>query len=793
MTKLLSFLLIASAVFAQNVLVIFSDSPDGDVLYDASWGFRSNPSFVELAGNNDKFPVETGQVFYGAHSLRLRWLSQAGGDWGVAVASRGWKAMDFTQYDTLIYWINAEEVVNNADLPDIVLEDISNRKSIRLAVGDYLGGIDGDAASWQKLAIPITDFMGGSSIDFEKIKTIFHFQKNADGVQHTAFIDEIRVVKKNGGGTGAPEPPAGLRAEGFDSRIDVNWQPILGDGQVQYFVFGADDAAGPFVRLTKVAHEPMWYSDFFGENDQTRFYYVTSLNSNFQQSIPSDTVSATSAAMSEDELLTSVQQAAFRFFYDYGHPASGLTRERTGSGNTCTSGGTGFGLMNFPLAVERGFITRESAAARVLKICTFLRDRAQRHHGAWSHWIHGETGEILPFSTYDDGADLVETAYVVQGLLTVRQYFQAENDAETQIRDIATQLWHDVDWAWFRKEAQENVLYWHWSPNYGWQMDHQIRGFNETMITYILAVASPTHGVPKSLYDLGWAGGAYWHGRSYFDIFQPVGPKMGGPLFFTHYSFLGLNPHMLTDKYCNYFENNRNISLIHYEYCKQNPKGCEGYGELDWGLTASDDYNGYSAHSPTNDNCTITPTAAISAMPYTPEQSIATLKHFYYDYGERLWSGFGFKDAFSLEKDWFAESVLAIDQGTIGPMIENYRTGLLWDLFMENAEIQETVKRIAAVDEYQGARFDNYYLEQNYPNPFNPGTTIRFSLPQKSVVTLMVANVLGKEVARIHDGKNMSAGAHEVKFDASELPAGLYLFCLRAGDFTQTRKMLVVK
>ena len=793
MTKLLLCLCFAAAVSAQDVLVIFSDSPDGDVLYDSSWGFVSSPSTLELAGNNDKVPVETENVFYGAHSLRLNWQSKSGGDWGVAVASRGWKAMDFTQYDSLIYWINSDKTISGADLPSIAIEDMSNNKSERLTLGDYLGDVDGDPGTWQRLSIPIVQFQGGSGVDMKKIKTVYHFQRASDAVRHTAFIDEIRAIRKNGGSVSEPTPPTGLAAAGYDSRIDLNWSENLDDKSISYFVYGADSPDGPFTRLTKVVHGPVWYSDFFGENNKTRYYYITAVNSNFLQSAPSAVVSATSHEMNEDELLTSVQEAAFRYFYYYGHPVSGLARERVGSGNTCTSGGSGFGLMNFPIAVERNFISREDAAARVLKICLFLRDQATRYHGAWSHWINGKTGDVIPFSQYDDGADLVETSYAVQGLLTVRQYFDHDDAVEGQIRDIATQLWQEVDWSWFRKESQENVLYWHWSPNYGWHMNMQIRGFNETMIAYILAVASPTHGVPKMLYDTGWTQSGYRNGNSYYGIVQPVGPPKGGPLFFTHYSFLGLNPHMLTDKFCNYFDNNRNISLIHRAYSMQNPKNCRDYSGLDWGLTASDDYNGYSAHSPTNDNCTITPTAAISAMPYTPDESIATLKHFYYDYGDRLWGEFGFKDAFSIEEDWFANSVLAIDQGTIGPMIENYRTQLLWNLFMSNAEIQSTVKLISTARRDSDAPIAQYELAQNYPNPFNPSTTIEFRLPRKSTVTLVLIDVLGKEAARIYDHQSLAQGKHKLLFDASSLSSGVYLLSLQADDFSQARKILLVR
>ncbi len=780
-------------LMARDELVIFSDSPDGDELYDSSWGYVSPPSELELAGNNDKFPVETDVVFQGAHSLRLRWTSNPGGDWGMALASSGWRGMDFTQYDSLVLWMNSGEFIDYRDLPQLALEDLSNTKSDRILLGDFTEGIE-HSTEWQRVSLPLEAFQNGSGVNFAQIKTVFFYQNEADGIEHLAYIDEMRVIQKDNTSGGIPETPTGLSAAGYDSRIDLHWTPNTEKNLAGYYVFASESETGPFVQLNAVVHEPMWYSDFFGDNEQTRYYYLTAVNRDFEQSPPSDTVSATSKAMSEADLLLSVQEATFRYFYDYGHPASGLARERKGSGNTCTSGGTGFGLMNFPLAVENGFISRDSAAARVLKIARFLKDKAVRHHGAWSHWINGETGEIIPFSPNDDGADLVETAYAIEGLLTVRKYFDQDTPLETEIRTITTQLWHEVEWDWFRKETNEPVLYWHWSPRVGWEMNMPIRGFNEAMIVYILAIASPTHPVPKSLYYTGWAGSNYKNGNEYYGIKQFVGPPYGGPLFFTHYTFLGVNPHEMTDTFCNYFENNRNISLIHQAYCTDNPKDFPCYSKDVWGLTASDNPFGYSAHSPTNDNGTITPTAAISAMPYTPEESLAALKSFYYIHGENLWGEFGFKDAFNCSEAWYAESYLAIDQGTIGPMIENYRTGLVWELFMSNEEIQQAIKLISNVEqEEEEADIKSYGLQQNYPNPFNPSTTIQFYLPKRSEIDLQVINILGENVATLYEQTILESGTHRIQFDAQNLTAGLYVCRLHSQYFTDWRKMVLVK
>ncbi len=484
-----------------------------------------------------------------------------------------------------------------------------------------------------------------------------------------------------------------LTAEGYDSRIDLRWQGREGG---RYYVYRTTNPDGPFELLNRSSHGFDIYSDFTGENDKTYYYRVRPLE---DVTGYSNTASATSKAMNEEELLTSVQEATFRYFWDYGHPVSGLARERQGSGDTVTTGGSGFGMMTIMVASERGFVTREEAAQRILTIVAFLEDKAERYHGVWSHHLNGETGKTIPFAgQYDNGGDLVETSFLMQGMLTVRNYFDQDNDVENEIRERITRLWHEVEWDWYLRYPDGKQLYWHWSPDYEWQMNHPIGGhFNEAMITYILAIASPSHAIPPESYYEGWTGNppnGYVNENDYYGHTLWVGWPLGGPLFFTHYSYLGFDPRGKRDKYCNYFENNRNHTLINRAYCIDNPRNHEGYSELVWGLTASDTPGGYVAHDPNHDIGTITPTAAISAMPYTPQESIATLKHFYYEYGNRLWGEFGFHDAFNLEEDWFANSYLAIDQGTIVPMIENYRTGLCWEMFMRNEEIIPALEAI---------------------------------------------------------------------------------------------------
>lgn len=803
MKKLLLMIMLFGAILYGNTLddvIFFSDSPDGDKLYDSSWGFRTSPSFLELAGSNDKFPVDAKHPYQGAHSLRLHWISRSGGDWGLAVASPGWRPHNFTEYDSISYWINGPAAIDKAALPDLLLEDLSNKKSTRVWLGAHFDGVDDDSTTWQQIMIPIDAFEpGGQNCDFTKIKTIFHFQKDADDVEHIAYIDEIRLIQAGGAGPTLADTPQHVIATGHDSRIDLRWDYDPNPDLIGYFVYRSDTREGQYTKLNPSIHEMHLYSDFLGFNDQTYHYYITAANRDYMESEPSDTVSATSYEMTEAELLTSVQEATFRYFYDFGHPVSGLSRETSTSGDVCTSGGTGFGLMTIAVGVERGFVNRDSAAVRVLKILRFLEDDAEKFHGAWSHWINGATGETIPFSTYDDGGDLVETAYLVQGLLTVRQYFDLSNDAETEIRTRATRMWEGVEWDWYRRTENGLVLFWHWSPNYDWRMNMPIRGFNETMITYLLAIASPTHPVPAELYHQGWAGTPqYTNGDSFYGIPIFVGPDYGGPLFFTHYSFLGFDPSEKADAYCNYYENNRNISLIHREYCIRNPYSHAGYDSLVWGLTASYNPWGYAAHEPVNrDNGTITPTAAISAMPYTPEESIATLKHFYYTFGQDLWGALGFRDAFNLDENWFAQIYVAIDQGTIVPMIENYRSGLCWDLFMSNSEIQPMLDAIgfepSSVKDEQPATPGNFALHQNYPNPFNARTVITFDLKENAEITLEIYNILGEKIDTIYRKKPMPAGTHQIAVDALDYPSGLYIYRLRSAHFDAVRKMMLLK
>lgn len=407
----------------------------------------------------------------------------------------------------------------------------------------------------------------------------------------------------------------------------------------------------------------------------------------------------------KNSLLDTIQKQTFNYFWEGAEPNSGLARERihmddiypTSPKNTVTTGGSGFGLMAILVGVEHHWITREQALNRYLKIVDFL-EKADRFHGAWPHWINGKTGKVYPFSKMDNGGDLVETAFLIQGLLSVSEYYKNGNKKEQELVDKIDKLWKGVEWNWYTKNG-EDVLYWHWSPEYGWDMNFPVGGYNECLIMYVLAAASPTYPINKSVYDKGWArNGDIVSNKSFYDEdlvldYYEHDEDLIGPLFWAHYSYLGLNPKGLTDQYADYWKLTQNQAKIHFKYAVDNPKGFKGYGDSLWGLTSSYSMKGYYGHRPENDIGVISPTAALSSFPYTPRESMNVLENIYKNH-DSLVGKYGPYDAFSFEHNWSSPRYLAIDQGPIPVMIENYRTGLFWKLFMKNEDVQNGLDKL---------------------------------------------------------------------------------------------------
>lgn len=497
--------------------------------------------------------------------------------------------------------------------------------------------------------------------------------------------------------SGITRIPAPMTADGYPSHVHLRWNDNVGS---DYEIYRADHS-GKFTLCAEV--RGCEYMDFsIGSSDHERSYDYRICPAGVDVKEGKDfQISVSVPAADDSVLLDMVQEYTLRYFTDFAHPETGLARERSNdrNGDIVTTGGTGFGLMAMIAGAERGFVSKERALEIINRTVSFL-EKCERFHGAWAHWYNGDTGRAFSFSKYDNGGDLVETAFLVEGLLTVRQWLKdSESSEERSLATRCDKLWKGVEWDWYTRGTDS--LYWHWSKDYGWKMNHRIKGFDETFITYVLAVSSPSHPVSPKVYSACYADSPYYkNGKEYYGIGLDLGMEYGGPLFFTHYSWLGLNPKMLTVDGTDMFERNRAHSLIHYNYAVENPKGHKGLGADLWGFTSSDDpLVGYTSHHPmTNDeNGTVSPTAAVSSIVYTPEESLAVIRHLYYDLGSEVFGKYGFYDAYNpsmVKGQQVVRSFLAIDQGPQVGMIENWRSGLLWNLFMSCPEIIDGLDKL---------------------------------------------------------------------------------------------------
>jgi exo beta-1,2-glucooligosaccharide sophorohydrolase (non-reducing end) len=689
---------------------------DNSITRDAyfySHGRPSAPSALELV--DEKLPVDLEHFYTPPNALRLKWQSAPGGGWDaeISVVNFRNRAINFVG-DTLYMWCFATEQIAAKDLPLIRVLDNGRNFAAPLKLGSFSGAVP--SGRWIQIKIPLARFSSASIEPLEPhhLKTIVFSQDVSDGVSHTLVIDEIRIDGPERAASGkAPVAPGNVRAKGYERHVDLSWDPVGGSAVERYIVYRSADGKD-FQPIGTQIRGVNRYTDFIGKPDQKMFYKVAASDRAYRQSAPSAAVSASTKALSDDELLTMLQEECFRYYWEGAHPNSGTTLENIpGDDRIVATGASGFGIMAVIVGVERGFISREQGLERLTKIATFLK-KAPRYHGVWSHFMDGATGKSLPvFDMFDNAGDLVETAFLMEGLLAARQYFRSPSAREKELYENISYLWNTVEWDWYRRSPQSEALYWHWSPDFSWHINHRITGFNEAMIIYLLAIASPTHAVPADLYYTGWAGESkaaidyrkngsnteegerYSNGHSYEGIKLDVGVGSGGPLFFAHYSYMGFDPHF-RDRYTDYFENNRNMALINLNYCIRNPKHYKGYGANCWGLTASDGSSGYGAHAPNpqDDDGTMTPTGALASFPYTPDASMAALKHFYRDLGDPLWDVYGPRDAFNLETNWYSPIFMGLNQAPIAVMIENYRSGLIWKLFMSNPEINGMLDRV---------------------------------------------------------------------------------------------------
>jgi hypothetical protein len=517
--------------------------------------------------------------------------------------------------------------------------------------------------------------------------------------------------------------PQELRTAPRQLCVKLQWEPA--QGSMGYDLERAKTPDGPFEPLHNDLPQLTVYNDFV-DTGATNFYYrVRSIQTNgLGHVLPSDwskPVEGHPEPLDREQLITEVQQTSFDYFYQYAHPVSGLARASVKRDpDICAIGASGMGFFNLGVGIERGFITRQEGAEQALKELQFLSAKAERFHGAFPHFINGKTGKVIPFSKYDDGADIVETAFLMQGILFAREYFSGTNDDEIEIREIADHLWRNVEWNWFVSRTDTNaIMLWHWSPNYGFKKNLRILGFNECQIVYVLGLASPTHPIEPKSYWKGWESPYYGVDRTQFGIHVKLGngSDVGPPLFWTQYSYLGLDPRQIMFRGQDYFDHFRDLCLVQVRYAESKENVYKGYGPL-WGITASAGPDGYMAFAPgVHDKGTLAPTASLSSMPYVPAESLSCLNEMYEKYGAKLWGPFGFYDSFNFTRNWVSKTYLCIDEGPIAPMIENYRSGFCWKIFMKCPEIQLVVKML---NEGDATRHTNAKNLPNPPAPTNP-------------------------------------------------------------------------
>jgi len=703
--------------------VIFDNSLTKDTYFFSS-GQANGHSFVEQ--KDGRLPVEITTFRTPPNAIRIQWQSAPDGGWTAQISADNFRnRFPGLSGRNLYFSIFARQPISSSDMPRLVLSTSSEGLQVAEFPASFTAPIDlgkftGDvpAGRWIEVRIPLSEVKTASIYPFrsEYLRSLAFHQGVADNVRHTLILDDIRVADDPIPQSALPAPMS-LRAAGYDRHVELEWDAREPANLARFVIYRSLNG-GDFTPIGIQLPGIHRYEDFLGKTGVHARYKVSLADWTFYESLPSNEAEASTRPLSDDELLTMMQRSCFLYYWEGADPYSGMTRENIpGDDRIVATGASGFGIMALTVGVDRHFITREEGVERVTKIVSFL-ERAQRYHGAWSHYMNGETGQTMAvFGMFDNGGDLLETSFLIQGLLAARQYFHGAAPSEQSLYSRITQLWNTVEWDWYRETPQSDFLYWHWSPEWAFTIHHPLIGFNETMITYLLAIASPTHPVPASMYYSGWAsqsemaqqyrqgwsgttdGNHYANGNTYYGIKLEVGVGRGGPLFFTHYSFMGFDPHSFHDRFTNsYFDNNRNIALINRAWCIANPKHFTGYGADAWGLTASDGPQGYSAQAPdeADDIGNITPTGALASFPYTPEASMTALKHYYRDLGDTMWGVYGLRDAINPTANWVSAIYMGLNQAPIVVMIENYRTGLVWKNFMSNPEMTTMVNKLSA-------------------------------------------------------------------------------------------------
>lgn len=807
----IALLCLATFVLAQgkpDVIVFDEDDPVGVGYYDASFGYTSGGSTLAMLGpTSDKLIIASDHYYTGSQSGRLQWKSATGGFWKIFIASIGWATRDVSGYDSVFFYINSREAIPAASLPKVGLESSTNISTPTVDMGTYLvSGTDADTTTWQRVSIPLTAFEPYGGFSLSNFKDVNFSQGIADNTVYTMWLDNMRIrAKETVIDTTLPASPNNVVTRAGDRSVVLHWDRNTESNLLGYNVYRAQSLSGPFTKVTTTSLTLQSFADVGVSNGQSYYYFVRAVNTNQGESPNSDTVSATPQSfLSDAEFLDYLEQTAFDYFWYESNPSNGLIRDRSATYSPSSIAAVGFGLTAIGLGIDHGWITRAEGRDRTLAT---LRTFWEKPQGPAATGTIGYKGWFYHFLEMDTGLrsgsselSSIDTGLLLAGILYSKQYFNGSDSTEVGIRSLADSIFNRVDWNWMANGGSALTMGWH--PESGFINAWWI-GYNEAMILYIMGIGSRTNPIPASMWN-SWTSGYSWqthYGYSFVNF---------PPLFGHQYSHCWVDFRGIADSYMRsagitYFENSRRATLAQREYCIANPGGFVGYGPYVWGLTACDGpgstgYYGYIARGAppgTNDDGTIAPTAPGGSISFAPEYSIPALRYLYDQFRTDIWTGYGFRDAFNITANWWDPDVIGIDQGPILIMAENYRTQAVWNLFMQNEEIQRGLQ-LAAFDTVTAIPSDalevpyRYELDQNYPNPFNPSTIIRYSLGKKGMVAIKVFDVLGREVATlVNEEKN--PGSYTVVFQANSLASGVYYYRLEAGGVVLTKKTILIR
>ncbi len=793
-----------------DIVIFDEDDPVGSGYYDASWGFATAPSTTTRGGSSaDKLVIESSKSFSGSQSGLIEWNSASGGDWGLYIASVNWAARDAGGYDSLVMYVNARGGISSAALPKIGMESSTSQKTAYANLGDFLSsGVDADTITWQRISIPMSAFEPFNSFSLAQFKDVNFKQGTADNIQHTMWIDNVRIVStSNAPDTTIPPAPLHVVKRFGDKSVVLHWDLIVDHVLSGYNIFRGTSASGPFSKINSTVIQLPSYADLNVSNHQMYLYYVRSVNSNQVESGNSDTVEVTPQPFINDEaFLDYLQQTSFDYFWYEANPKTGLIKDRSTVGSPASIASVGFGLTAIGVGIDHGWITRAAGKDRTL---TALQALWNANQGTPPIGMAGYKGWYYHFldmnavsRVWSCELSSIDTGLLLAGILYSKQYYTGSDSIENQIRALSDSIFNRVDWNWMRNNASSLTM--GWQPESGFLGARWI-GYNEAMILYIMGIGATTDPLPASSWNEWTSGYDWWYNSWLGDYFVNFEPLFGHQFSHCWVDFRNIADTYMKSKNITYFENSRRATIAHRKYCIANPNQFTGYGENVWGLTACDGPapTGYNARGLNmNDDGTIAPTAAGGSIPFAPEISIPALRYMYDQYRTTLWTGYGFRDAFNLSQNWWGTDMIGIDEGPIVLMIENYRTGNVWKTFMKEKIISDGLTRIGFttvtdVAEEHSLVPQHYELQQNYPNPFNPVTTIKYSISQEGTssgtnVSVKVYDVLGNEVAILVNEKK-EPGTFAVQFSADHLSSGVYFCRLMAGHYTAIKKMIVLR